>query len=109
MFKMAAKPQFKREVKIDVPVDQGHEQQSVTALFNVLSVEDTSGFDLSTREGSTAFLERVVANIDGLVDDGGTPIIWGDRVQQQFFGLPYVRHGLTKSYLDAVGGARVGN
>jgi hypothetical protein len=93
-------------VEVQVPVDGGHERQSMRVTYRVIPVDEADAMDLSGREATTAMLERIVVRVEGLVDEAGKDLIWNDRVRGQLFGLPYARLALVRGYFDGVAGAR---
>ena len=108
-FKVVAEPQFTHTVKIRTPVDGGYLDESCKATYRVIPAEEADAFDISTAEGSTAFLQRVIARLDELVDAEKNPIEWSDHVRDQVFCLPYARVGLARGYFEGVSGAKKGN
>lgn len=109
MFKLSKKPEFTHDVAVNVPVDGGHEEQSVKARYRVISDDEAATFDAGTTEGLTKFLKRVVVRIDDVVDDAGKPITWSEELFEQLLGLAYVRLGLWQGYLKGIVGAHLGN
>lgn len=109
MFKLSDKPEFTHDVAINVPVDGGHEEQTLKARFRVISDDEAAGFDATTTDGLTRFLRRVVVRIDDVVDEAGKPIAWSEKMFEQLLGIAYVRMGLWQGYLKGIVGGRLGN
>jgi hypothetical protein len=106
LFKIVENPEFTHEVEAQVPVDGGHERQSMRVTYRVIPVEEADAADLGGREGTDALLDRIVVRIDDLVDPDGKPVEWNDRVRAQVLRLPYARLALVRGYYDGVSGAR---
>jgi hypothetical protein len=109
MFRIADEPTFVHEVKVRVPADGGHIDETLRATFRVVPVDRMAVFDLYTREGTDEFLAAAVVRLDDLVDDGGEQLPWSDAIRERVLALPYVRAALTNAYVEAVTGARLGN
>ena len=109
MFKLSSDPQFTHRVSVFTPVDGGHKTETMQVRYRVLPVADVAAFDLSTESGTTDLLSRVVVHIADLVDDGGEPLLWSDRVAHSLFALPHARMAIVRGYFDAVTEARQKN
>lgn len=109
MFTITDDPQFQHDVKIDVPVNGGHRQETIQATFRVLAVEETDSHDLADPKSSTEWLKRIIVRMDGLVDVDKKPVPYSDEVRDYVLRLPYARLALTRTYLRAVTKAREGN
>lgn len=109
MFKLLEDPQFTHDAAISVPVDGGHEEQTLKARFRVISDDEAAEFDATTTDGLTQFLRRVVVRIDDVVDEAGEQIVWSEQLYEQLLGIAYVRLGLWQGYLKGIVGARLGN
>lgn len=109
MFHIADSPTFVHQVKVRVPVDGGHIDETLSATFKVVPVEALDACDLGTREGTDAFLTAAVERLDDLVDADGAPLPWSDALRDRVLALPYVRTALVAAYVEAVTGARLGN
>ena len=106
MFTVTNSPTFTHPVPVMVPVDGGHEEQTLKATFKVVLVKVQ---DLSTPEGTLAFLKEILVSLDDICDENAKPIAYSDKVRDQMLALPYVRLALTQTYMAAVTKARVGN
>lgn len=109
MFVLDQNPEFTRTVKVKVPANGGFEEQSFKARFRVVPIEESENFDLTTTEGSTAFLRRALVNVDELSDKEKQTIIYNDAVRDQLLGLPYVRQAVYREYHAAIRGEASGN
>ena len=109
MFKIAAEPTFRHEVKARVPVDGGHREESFQATFRVIPPEEADTFDLSMTTGSTDFLKRVIVRLDEIADAEGKALEWSDEVLEAVVRLPWARTALARAYFAAIAGAKSGN
>jgi hypothetical protein len=109
MFVVATNPTFNHTVKVLVPVDGGHEEQTFKTTFRVLPSDRESAFDLQTVDGSNDFLRAIVVDMSELEDGNGGTVAYNDRVRDQLLALPFIRTALTKTYFAAIGKATEGN
>ena len=107
MFKVVAEPQFTHTVKVRVPVDGGHEDQSFKARFRVIDTDEVAEIEL--KEGRKAAVKRILVSMDELTDADGNPVSYSDALRDQLIQLPYVEIALYRTYLEAVTGAKTGN
>ncbi|WP_425230201.1 hypothetical protein [Sphingomonas sp.] len=108
MFTVATDPQFTHTVTVLVPVDGGHDAQTMQVTYRVQPA-DKEGPDTSTAEGSTEFLRAAVVTIGHLVDDAKQPVPWNDALRDRLFAVPYVRAALAKGYYAAINKGVLGN
>ena len=111
MFNVTENRTFTHVVKVKTPVDGGYETETLKATFNLISVEEAEAFDLRVRDGTTAFLLRVVNKLDDLADAKKQPVTYSDKVRDFLFGQPHVRQALATGYFEAVAneGPKKGN
>ncbi|MDQ2084509.1 hypothetical protein RA307_30370 [Xanthobacteraceae bacterium Astr-EGSB] len=109
MFTLVDTPTFRHEVKVRVPVDGGHKEESVRVTYRVLPVEVMEKHDLRTPAGNRAFLQDAVIKLDDIVDASNQPIPYSDSLRDQVLSLPYARAALAEGYFTAIAGARAGN
>ncbi|MFG5381047.1 hypothetical protein [Yoonia sp. R2-816] len=111
MFKVTEEPEFTHEVPIQVPEDDGHREDMLRTRFRAISLSDGEDYDLTTKEGTTAYLQRIVVTFENLVTDEETPkqIECTDAIRDQLLDMAYIRTGLTTAYMRAMHRARVGN
>ena len=107
MFKVTTDPQFTHPVKVFVPVDGGHAEQSFKATFRVEGVEELD--QVQDEGGQRAVLQRVIVGMSDLVGEDEQPLSYSDRLRDQLIGVPYVRIALFRTYLEAVTKAKAGN
>lgn len=107
MFTVTQDPQFTHDVKVQVPVDGGHKEETFKCRFRVIPVEELD--DLLTVEGQKLALQRVIVSMSDLVDDQKEEVTYSDELRDQLIGVPYVRAGLLQTYRAAVVKARPGN
>lgn len=109
MFTITDEPTFRHDVKVKVPCDGGHREETISATFRVISDDETDKHDLYSRESSTSWLKRIIVKLDGLVDTDKKPIPYSDEVRDRVIALPYARLAIAQTYLAAVTKAREGN
>lgn len=109
MFKITKDPQFTHTVPVMVPVDGGHEEQTVKVRFRVRQIDDLNQHDRSTAEGTEAFLRSIVVRFEDVVDEDGNPVPSDTALTDQLLAVPYVRMAVVQSYFQAVNKAKLGN
>lgn len=109
MFRLQANPTFTHRVRVSVPVDGGHREETFKATYRVLAIGEAEEFDLSTTEGSADFLRKAIVSLDDIAGEDGQPLPYNDELREQCLRIPYVRQALAKTYFEAVAKARVGN
>lgn len=109
MFKIIENPTFIHTVPVMVPVDGGHEEQSLKAQFRVVSQDELAEHDLRTPEGTESYCRAIVADFSDIGDDEGNPVPMNDSVRNKLFRTPFVQIALIRSYALAMSKARLGN
>jgi hypothetical protein len=109
MFKVLEKSTFTHDVPVLVPVDGGHEEQTLKTTFNYLDFEQIAPFDLKTPEGTTAMLLAIVNCLHELQDEKGNTLPYTGELRDMLFRRQYVRQALIGHYLAAVTKAKEGN
>lgn len=109
MFKIAKDPQFTHTVPILVPVDGGHEEQTLKVRFRVRTVDDLNQHDRMTAEGTEAFLRSIIVRFEDVVDDDGQPVPSNDALTDQLLAFPFIRMAVVQGYFNAVNKAKLGN
>lgn len=94
------KPVFTRTVTVNIPSGASIIEQNFSASFEALDVPEFNGFDLSTPEGTKAFLERVLVDCDDIVDKGGNPVAFTAAMRDRLIAKTWARQGLIKAYLN---------
>lgn len=108
MFIVSSNRTFTHPVKVMVPVDGGHKEQSFKTTFRVIDA-DADERDLTSAAGSTSFLKEVVIGMDELVDDQEQAVPYSDELRDRMLKLPFVRVALARAYMTAVSKAPTGN
>lgn len=108
-FIVKAEPQFTHAVKVRVPVDGGFEVQTCKATYKVLPTTEAAKYDLSDGPSATEFIQRILVRLDDLKDEEKNPVEYNESVRDQLLPLQYFRTALTRTYFDAIAGAKVGN
>jgi len=109
MFKLAANPTFSHVVRVQVPIDGGHREETFRARFRVLATERAAEFDLRSEAGVREFLVAAVEHLDEITDERGHALPYSDELRDRAIGVPYVRQALLTAYLKGVAGAAAGN
>jgi hypothetical protein len=109
MFKLIDNPTFTHVVKVMVPIDGGHREETFKATYKVLKTNEINRFDLSDPGASREFLCEAVVSLEDIADAQGNPLPYSDELRDQVLALPYARSALARGYFDAVSKARSGN
>lgn len=109
MFKIVRNPEFTHAVPVMLPVDGGFEEQTLKCRFRLLSVDDQALHDLTTTEGTEAWLRNICVSFEDVVGEDGKPIPQSDALTSQLLGSLPVRIGLMRTYTAALAKARLGN
>lgn len=108
-FRLIQKPTFIHTVPILVPVDGGHEEQTMKVQFRVLPQDELMQHDLSSAEGSESYCRAIVADFADVIDDEGNALPMSDAIRDRLFPLPFIQIALIRSYTLAMSGARAKN
>lgn len=100
---------FTHDVKILIPIDGGHREDNLKVTYNYLGLDETKAFDLSTPEGTTAYLKAIIHSFDDLTDDKNKPVGYTAALRDQLLNAQYVRQPVMGHYLDAVRKVKPGN
>lgn len=110
MFKVTTNPTFTHVVKISVPVDGGHDEQTLKATFKVLPLDQlVEDPELDMSGNQVKSLRQVLVSLADLVDDQGNPVEYNDDLRDRLIGVPYVRIALMQHYIQAMTKVRLGN
>lgn len=107
MFKITTEPKFTHKVTIFVPIDGGHKEESFSATFRVLDIDDVTA--LGTLSEQSDVLSRALVGFADVIDDEGNAVAYSDEMRDRLIATPYVRIGLLTAYSQALGKARRGN
>lgn len=107
MFKVTEERTFTHDVKVKVPTDGGHVEQTFKTTFRVVDIDELE--DTATLEGQTKTLQRVVKGMDDLVDESEKKLDYSDELRDKLIRVPFVRQALLRTYLKAIAGASSGN
>jgi hypothetical protein len=102
-FKVITNPEFTHTVAIHVPVDGGHEEQTLQARFRYVPPEELA--DKNGRE----YAETVLVSLDDLADADGMRIPYSPAIREECLSLPWVVLGLVRGYNAGLLKARLGN
>ncbi|MEA3265220.1 MAG: hypothetical protein U9R07_17245 [Pseudomonadota bacterium] len=112
MFKLSTDPRFTHTVKVQVPVDRGHEEQSFKATFKVLPIDQLDageGDEANEADRQVRLLKDVIVDLGDMVDDAGEAIPYSEAIRDQLIGIPYVRIALVRTYIAAITKVKAGN
>lgn len=109
MFKLLQNPEFTHTVKVQTPVNGGHETQTFQARFRVIGITDSDQHNTLTAEGTKVYLREIFVGWDGVTDDQGEPVLFNDQTRDQMIDVPFVRVALLETYNSAMMGAKRGN
>lgn len=94
-------PKFTRTVTVKTPEGEAHREESFSATFRTIDVDEAAKFDLTESEGSRRFLEHVVVHIEGLVTREKVPVPYTDAIRDQLLKRPAVISALANTYFSA--------
>ena len=100
MFVLADTPTFRWPVRVRVPGDQQHDDAGFVARFRVLSVTRLTDAGLPARE----LMREALIGWDGVIDEHGTPVPFGEAARDALLELPYVVAALAEAYAEALAG-----
>lgn len=109
MFKIVKNPTFTHIVPVMVPVDGGHEEQSLKVKFRVVPQDELSLHDLRSPEGTESYCRAIVAEFGDIVNEGNMPVPPSDEVNDTLFRTPFVQIAVIRAYTLAMAKARAGN
>ncbi len=101
-FKILTDPTFTTQAVINVPTDAGILEQTVTARFRMLPVEDG---ELTLAD----FVAKALISLDGIENDKGEALVWSPALAKACLQYPFVQMGLWRAYGAAMVGAKQGN
>lgn len=106
MFNIETVPTFRETIKVGVP---GGEEETFGATYEALDIDEFTGFDLNTADGSKAFLTRVVLSVDDVIDAMDNPVPSSPELIGKLLNKSWVRQPLVAAYFAGLTKARVGN
>lgn len=109
MFKIVQNRTFTHDVPVMVPINGGHQEDTLKTTFNYVDADRLAAFDLATGEGTDQFLEAVINCFHDCVDEAGNQLPYSDALRKQLLGMHNVRGALTRHYVNAVRKTKEGN
>jgi hypothetical protein len=109
MFKISSNPTFTHQVRVSVPINGGHREETFKAKFNVLPTTKIEEFDLTTPAGTSEFLRAALCGLEEVTDDAGNELPYSDELREKMITIPMAREALFKTYFAAISRARLGN
>ncbi|MEX2126973.1 MAG: hypothetical protein WD871_01850 [Xanthobacteraceae bacterium] len=109
MFKIVDRLTFTHTVRVMVPADNGHREETLRATYRVLRVDEINAFNVRDPNGARDFLREAIVKLDDLADESGNALAYSDAVRDAVLGLPHARAALASAYLDAVERAKAKN
>ena len=108
-FKIVKNPTFIHVVPVMVPIDGGHEQQTLKAQFRVVPQDELMLHNLATAEGTETYCRAIVADFADIADENGNPMPMSDEIRDHLFRTTFIQIALIRSYTAAMAGAKTGN
>ncbi|WP_339636165.1 hypothetical protein [uncultured Sulfitobacter sp.] len=109
MFKVNQTPEFTRDVPVQTPDEEGYREDILKTRFRAIPVSEADAFDLSTGEGTIAFLKRVILRFENLVDDDEKPMTCTEALIDQLLDQAFVRVALVGTYFKGLHKSASGN
>ncbi|WP_315742840.1 MULTISPECIES: hypothetical protein [unclassified Bradyrhizobium] len=109
MFQVVKTRTFTHDVKVLMPSDVGHTEETLRTKFVYLDSDAISAFDLKTTDGTSRFLDAVVVRFFDLTDDDGQAIECTNDLRTQLLRSPNIRLALSAHYFNVVTKAPEGN
>ncbi|MEE8612278.1 MAG: hypothetical protein V3V60_15980 [Sphingomonas aquatilis] len=108
MFVMQDNPTFNATARGKMPGEDG-EDFSFKARFEALSQSEQEAFDLSTADGTIAFLKRTFVGASDVLGADEQPVPFTDATRDWMIDRIHTRGALVKAYFAEVYGAQLGN
>ncbi|SPH20985.1 hypothetical protein ASD8599_01726 [Ascidiaceihabitans donghaensis] len=108
-FTVTKNPEFTTDVEVMQPTGNGHDKKILRTRFRVVPNSEANEFDLSTFEGTQAYLDHIVITFENLVDENKDPMICDANLRSDLMDLPYIQNALVSAYTSALVGAKRGN
>ena len=109
MFNVDANPEFTHTVRVQVPVDGGHEEQTFKARFRLVEDDVNESVNFNRPSEIIEYLRTIIVSFDDLADKDKKPIQYNDSVRDQMLKMAHVRIALLRTYRDARSKERLGN
>lgn len=114
MFSVAQTPTFRAEVPVPVLDGEGKEKTfKFTAIFARLDADELKKLAEEINAGGLthrAFCDRVLRGWEGVTAEEGAPLVYnGDEAVDRLLKVFPVGRCLVNTFLEKVGGARLGN
>ena len=109
MFKIVENRTFTHDVPILTPIDGGFAEETLKVTFNYIEGEEAKRHSIGTPAETDAFLDRIVARLDDVVDDNGMQIVVDKTLQDRLLRVANVRQGILAYYFAALAKVKEGN
>ncbi|GIT85404.1 phage tail assembly chaperone [Roseobacter sp. OBYS 0001] len=110
MFKIEKNPKFWADVKVLVPIDDGHREDTFRARFKVQPAEMVEQYDILHSGGDlTEFLRATVVDLDQIADEDDATIAFSPDLLETIISNYGARLAMWNTYISAVTKARLGN
>ncbi|MGZ9811287.1 hypothetical protein ACXN5S_12565 [Pseudoroseicyclus sp. H15] len=110
MFKIVKEPQFTHKVTVKVPVDGGHESQTMMVRYRyVPDAELSQIYADNPANGDSEMARAVTVSLDDLAGEDGQKLDCTPEVMEQVFSKTYARAAIIAGYVAAVSKAAAGN
>jgi hypothetical protein len=102
---------FTHDVTVFTPVDGGYLKETLKVTYNYIDLDERKKFDITTSEGTEAFLKRVVRKLDDLTDEKNQPVPYSDELRDRVLKLNPVRQAVSNGFFQATSneGPKQGN
>ena len=108
MFKITTKPTYKRNVKVDVPMDMGRtERHSFILELKRLSVTETKELVEEAQNKEVTddeMIRRYAVGWEGVSDENGEPLDFNTANLEAVMDIPYVRKAIMAAFIEDVFG-----
>jgi len=109
MFIVDDNPRFTHSVTAMAPIDGGFEPQEFKVTYRVMDAAEFEKLDLNTREGSDAFLRKVVVGLDDIAGADRKALPYSDQLRDKVIRLPWARKAIVQGYFKAIAKSVEGN
>lgn len=109
MFKINETPTFTHPVKIQVPADEGHREDTIRVSFKALADDELAMFNTATLGGQKDLLRTVIVSLRDIVDEDDKEIEFSPALLEQLLGKSWARMALLQTYSRALVQTAKGN
>lgn len=103
MFKLLEEPRWTWPVTVRVPVEGGLEDRTFRAHFRLVPAPRRAELD-AMADGTDQLLREAVLQVMDVTDEAGATLPHSPELLEALIGIPWVRMGLLRSYMEAMMG-----